>query len=183
MVLPFVRSLDHILLPLMWACTPSTFVACPLRFNHPVEQSKCLQMVRIKRVLTRQTLVSSDKGCRVLAVFVHFLPLRVDDCISDVRFPFFCSALNRFQLLACRTVAACGEGEGDLSPVCTHARFAGVLVDFLYVCWLFSSPALVQKGICATYGLRNFMRIGQAAALQHLQLPRPKRTRPGKVHN
>ena len=33
----------------------------------------------------------------------------------------------RFQLLACRTVAACGEGEGDLSPVCTHARFAGVL--------------------------------------------------------
>lgn len=94
MVLPFVRSLDHILLPLMWACTPSTFVACPLRFNHPVEQSKCLQMVRIKRVLTRQTLVSSDKGCRVLAVFVHFLPLRVDDCISDVRFPFFCSALT-----------------------------------------------------------------------------------------
>lgn len=94
MVLPFVRSLDHILLPLMWACTPSTFVACPLRFNHPVEQSKCLQMVRIKRVLTRQTLVSSDKGCRVLAVFVHFLPLRVDDCISGVRFPFFCSALT-----------------------------------------------------------------------------------------
>ena len=37
---------------------------------------------------------SHDKGCRVLAVFVHFLPLRVDDCISGVRFPFFCSALT-----------------------------------------------------------------------------------------